>query len=232
MAMKLYDLAGAKDDHRFSPYCWRVRMALAHKSLEVETLPWRFTEKETIAFSGQDKVPVLVDGEKSVHDSWTIAEYLDETYPQKPLFDSQQARGQGMLVKQWVETQVNPIIGRIILVDLFDNIHEMDKSYFKESREKRFGMTLEALCADRPAQIEALNRALVPLRNTLKIQPYIAGEAPNYADYIVFGSLQWARTSAPVEVLPDADDPVRAWRDRLLDMYDGLARDAWLPQAA
>jgi hypothetical protein len=31
MAIKLYDLAGAELDQRFSPYCWRTRMALAHK---------------------------------------------------------------------------------------------------------------------------------------------------------------------------------------------------------
>ena len=46
MAIELYDLAGAEPDRRFSPYCWRTRMALAHKGLEVETIPWRFTEKE------------------------------------------------------------------------------------------------------------------------------------------------------------------------------------------
>jgi hypothetical protein len=38
MAIKLYDLAGAETDRRFSPYCWRARMALAYKGLEVETI--------------------------------------------------------------------------------------------------------------------------------------------------------------------------------------------------
>ncbi|WP_375505338.1 glutathione S-transferase N-terminal domain-containing protein [uncultured Nostoc sp.] len=58
--IRLYDLAGAEDDRRFSPNCWRVRLALLHKGLPFETVPWRFTEKETIAFSGQGKVPVIV----------------------------------------------------------------------------------------------------------------------------------------------------------------------------
>ncbi|MDE1903950.1 MAG: glutathione S-transferase N-terminal domain-containing protein, partial [Alphaproteobacteria bacterium] len=39
--LKLFDLAGADDDRRFSPYCWRVKLALAHKGLPVETVPWR-----------------------------------------------------------------------------------------------------------------------------------------------------------------------------------------------
>jgi hypothetical protein len=42
--MLLYDLAGADAGRRFSPYCWRIRMSLAHKRLPVETRPWRFTE--------------------------------------------------------------------------------------------------------------------------------------------------------------------------------------------
>ena len=71
MTLRLYDLAGADPNRRFSPYCWRVRLALAHKRLPVETIPWRFTEKAEIAPSGSKTVPVLVDG-----DRW-IADFLD-----------------------------------------------------------------------------------------------------------------------------------------------------------
>ena len=38
-AIRMYDLAGADPARRFSPYCWRIRMALAHKNLSVETIP-------------------------------------------------------------------------------------------------------------------------------------------------------------------------------------------------
>ena len=77
----MYDLAGADPDLRFSPYCWRTRFALAHKGLPVETMPWRFTDRDAIAFSGQAKVPVIQDGGKVVSDSWAIAEYLEEQLP-------------------------------------------------------------------------------------------------------------------------------------------------------
>jgi glutathione S-transferase len=46
MTITLYDLAGAEADRRFTPLCWRARMALAHKGLAVETVPWRFTETD------------------------------------------------------------------------------------------------------------------------------------------------------------------------------------------
>src|SRR3546814_19583617 len=55
MTRTLYELVGA-EDRRFSPYCWRIRMALAHKGLHAELEPCRFTEKHKLAFSGQKLV--------------------------------------------------------------------------------------------------------------------------------------------------------------------------------
>src|SRR5580698_8701496 len=84
MTLRMYDLAGAEPDRRFSPYCWRARLALAHKKLPVETIPWRFTDKAEIAPSRQNLVPVLVDGDRWIAESWAIANYLENTYPDSP----------------------------------------------------------------------------------------------------------------------------------------------------
>ena len=54
-------------------------------------------------------------------------------------------------------------------------------------------------------------------------QPFIGGDAPNYADYIVFGPFQWARVVSPFRLLAE-EDPIYAWRERLLDAFDGMAR--------
>ena len=43
MSLTLYELCGA-DDRRFSPYCWRARMAVAHKGFDAEYIPMGFTE--------------------------------------------------------------------------------------------------------------------------------------------------------------------------------------------
>lgn len=54
--MKLFDLSGEEDDRKISPYCWRIRLALAHKGLKFASVPWRAEEKDAIAFSGQGQV--------------------------------------------------------------------------------------------------------------------------------------------------------------------------------
>ncbi len=226
----MYDLAGADPRLRFSPYCWRIRMALAHKGLEAETIPWRFNEKQAIAFSGQERVPVLVDGEKVVADSWQIALYLDVAYPDRPaLFGSADARGTTLFVKRWCESQLHPALVRLIVADIVKILHPDDVAYFRESREKALGARLEDYVADRDTHREALHGVLLPLRLTVKDLDFLGGAQPSYADFIVFGALQWARCASPQNLLP-ADDPVTAWFDRLAGLYDGLGARA--PRAA
>jgi hypothetical protein len=77
MTITLYDLAGAEADRHFSPFCWRARMALAHKGLDVETVPCRFTEKDKLPQPNVGRVPVIVDGDRVVRDSTAIADYLE-----------------------------------------------------------------------------------------------------------------------------------------------------------
>src|SRR6266511_55513 len=170
--MKLYDLVGAEDDLRFSPNCWRIKIALEHKGLVAETVPWRFVEKDVIAFSRQKAVPVLVDGDKSVSDSWEIARYLDNAYSEKPsLFAGSAGEGLALFVKFWCEQTLNRIILRIILPDLFRCLHEKDKAYFRESREARFGTTLEQYALPSQEGVLLLRDAISPMRATLQRQP-------------------------------------------------------------
>ncbi len=226
MAIKLYDLAGAESDRRFSPFCWRTKMALAHKGLEFETIPWRYADKPKIAFAGSERVPVIVDGERPVADSWNIAAYLEDQYPDRPsLFGGSGGRAAARYVNSWADVVLNATLSRLLVLDILNHLEPGDRTYFRESREKRFGMTLEAFAADREGNLAALRNALEPLRATLAAQPFIGGESPLYTDYIVFGSLQWARSIGRTRLL-EPTDPVEGWRARLLDAFGGLARKA------
>ena len=79
--------------------------------------------------------------------------------------------------------------------------------------------------AGRDAAVAGFRKSLDPLRLTLRAQPFLGGEAPTYADYIVFGGFQLARVVSPFKLL-EPDDPVYAWRERMLDAFDGLARNS------
>jgi glutathione S-transferase len=218
-ARKLYDLAGANEGLRFSPYCWRIKLALAHKNLPFETVAWRFTDKDEIAFAGTGKVPVLVDGKTVIHDSQEIAEYLETQYSNEPsLFGDATQRALTRFVKEWAESTLHPAIGRLVVPDIFAALHEKDKAYFRETREKMFGMTIDELKAKRESFAPGFAAALVPLRRTLQVQPFICGPGPGYADHIVFGALQWGRKTSAVPLLEE-DDVISVWMATLLETY-------------
>jgi glutathione S-transferase len=226
MAITLYDLAGAEDDRRFSPYCWRVKMALKHKGLAFETIPWRFTEKDVIAFTGSKTVPVIVDGKRAVYDSWEIALYLDEAYPSRPgLFESAESRALTHFFHHWTVRTLHVPLLRVIVLDLYGQLHEKDKAYFRESREKRFGMPLEQAAAEPKKWLAEVRGVLEPVRPVLVQSQFVAGKGPGFADYILFGAFQWARSVSPLRLL-EPDDPVYAWRERMLDLWDGYGRQA------
>ena len=224
MAIVLYDLAGAEADRRFSPFCWRIRMALAHKGFEVATIPWRFTEKDKLPQPNAGRVPVIVDDGKVAHDSSTIAAYLEANYADRPsLYGGEAGRALTTFVQNWTETVVQPALVGLVVLDIWRHVAPSDRDYFRRSREERFGRSLEEVVKDRDARLPAFRESLAPVRRTVERQQFLCGAAPAYADYIVFGAFQWARAISDFELLA-ADDPVAAWRARLLDAFDGLAR--------
>ena len=225
MSITLYDLQGT-DDRRFSPYCWRIRLALAHKGLEFDTVPVRFCDKELIAFSGQTRVPVLVDGDTTVSDSWDIACHLEDTYGDRPsLFGGAIGRGTARFVNSWSDRVLNPVLLKMILMDVFHNLEPVDHEYFRASREGRFGARLEEVQEGREDRLPAFRASLAPVRAVVEVQPFLSGETPAYADFIVFSVFQWARCMSEFPLLA-ADDPLCGWRSRMLELFGGMAREA------
>jgi glutathione S-transferase len=224
MAIKMYDLCGADAAHRFSPYCWRTRMALAHKGLDVETVPWRFTETDRLTFSGSKTVPVIVDGDTIVRDSWDIADYLEETYGDRPsLYGAAIGRAEARFISHWTEGALHPLMIKMAALDIHDLLGPVDQAYFRTDREAKFGASLEAFTDGRDGHLPALRAALAPFRRALKDADYLCGATPAYGDYVVFGAFQWCRVTTTLALL-ESDDPVHAWQERMLDLFDGLGR--------
>ncbi len=226
MPIILYDLAGRDPALRFSPRCWRTRFALAHKGLPVETIPWRFHEAEKLPKPSLGRVPVICDGEQVVHDSWNIAEYLEDAYPDRPsLFAGSGGRAHARFVNEWAETVLAPNILPMIVLDLFQSVDSGDQAYFRETREVRLGKTLEAAQAGREQRLPAFHAMLSPLRATLSVQPWLGGMAPSYADHIAAAAFMWPSCVSRFSLIP-SDGPILDWWQRVQLLYGGLAGNA------
>ncbi len=222
--MKLYTLCGESRDIRFSPHAWKAVMALHHKGLAFEEAPTPFTAIPKLENGFSPTVPLLKDGERLVRDSFDIAVYLDEAYPDRPsLFGGAAGRALSRTIEGYSQFVIHPALTRIMLTEIHDCLAPEDQAYFRASRESRLGKSLEAVVAEREREIAAFPAKLDPMRHALKHQAWLGGETPLFADYIVFGALQWARVVSPVSLLQN-DDPVADWFQRCLDLHDGAGR--------
>jgi len=225
MAIVFYDLAG-QDQRNFSPFCWRTRMALAHKGLDYEHRGVAFTAIKNVGGPDYRTVPIIEDDGQLVGDSNAIAEHLEAQYPDRPsLFGGAAGRGLCNFVHGWTNSVVHAGVAPLVLMDIYAHVRTEDKDYIRASREKIFGRPLEEIQAGREDRVEAFRAVLTPLRLTVRRQAFLGGETPNYADYIVFGAFQWARTISDFRILAE-DDPVFAWFLHVGDLFDGLGRKA------
>ncbi|MDW9373400.1 glutathione S-transferase family protein [Sinorhizobium meliloti] len=224
MTRKLYALSGADTSRPFSPHVWKTKLSLAHKGLAFDIAPVGFTEIPRLEQGATKIVPLLRDGEKLVSDSFDIALYLEEAYPDRPpLFSGEGGKAMARFVEGWSQTTLHPAIGRIAIMDIHDSLDPIDRAYFRASREERFGRPLEAVAEAGRGDLETFSAKLEPIRHMLKFQPFLGGDRPLFADYIVFGALQWARIVSPHRLLA-AGDVVTDWFERCLDLHDGLGR--------
>jgi len=219
----LWELGGA-NDRRYSLFSWRTRMALAHKALEFEARPVRMSDKAAIAFSGGKTVPVIRDGEDVVRDSWKIAEHLESRYPQQPLFGGDIGRGVSHAFNTWVDRALVGAMLQVLAPEIHERVDAADREHFRAMAERATRSTLEELRSGREEALQRLGRGLEPMQALLKRQAYVCGGQPAYADYVLFSIFQWARVMSPRELLAP-EDPLSAWRERVLDLFGGFARN-------
>jgi len=221
--IQLWELKG-RDGRRYSAYSWRTKMALKHKGLAWESHPVLMSDKETIAFSGGKTVPIIKDGDTVVRDSWKIAEYLEDKYPDRAsLFGGAIGRGVTQTFNTWADRVLIAAMMPVVVCDLYQRVDPGDDAYFRKQFEGYLKSTLEEARGKRAEFESRLARQLEPMQAALKRQPFVCGAAPAYGDYILFSVLQWARVASPQDIFNNSD-PLYVWRERMLDLYDGFAR--------
>lgn len=211
--IELYDLVGA-NDLRFSPFCARTKAVLRHKNIAYSTTTVRFTEKPKIAFSGQDRVPVIKKDDGSVvFDSWTIACDLEEQQPEPKIFPGLGQKEACRFFNLYVDNTIHPALMPVILREVFEKIEPGDRDYFRQSREARFGATLEDIFAKQEASRPQFQTALADLNAAIAGQDYFFGVF-SYADICLFGTLTWV-TRVSDEPLFDNTSGLQAWWERM-----------------
>src|SRR6185437_1870597 len=164
MALIFHERVGL-DGRRISPFSWRIRYALAHKELQPTVVPTRFADAARILkLSGQRFVPIIEHNEIVVHDSWAIACYLEDRFPESPtLFGCAIGRGSARMVNAWSDSVLARAMRPLVYADFMRCIDPDDRAYFRSSREAQLGMTLEKYSANPTASLASLFDVCAPL---------------------------------------------------------------------
>ncbi|KAJ3095874.1 hypothetical protein HDU97_006448 [Phlyctochytrium planicorne] len=260
MPIKLFELVADVDtsDNGFynTPNTWKVRLALLRKKISFETVPVTILDVSstlTTRFRAQKNDPnvratapgiELEDG-TLLFDSYTIASYLEETYPDAPsVFD----HGTGKEVKARGTLALGKRVARVIDTGLGNSDPQWAvwydmilphmyapykpgpvRDYFTlDSRHGGPGGFQRAL--ERPQKEDLVGRskkAIGPLVTLLKEQgDFLQGsKEPGFADFVIFGRYAMVRNNDVAlakEVFEGVDPVIGAWVGRMLDAFPEL----------
>ena len=207
--IELYDLKG-KDDIRFSPPCWTVKLCMWHKQIQFKTTPVGFSEKYKIKFSHQSLVPVIKYKNDVVFDSWNIICWLDKNFSQKKLLKNDQIKSFAHFLYFWVQRQLQPIIFQIIGNEIKNILEGDDLDFFIKSREQRIGKPLSSLLENRDKSIDQFNKILIPIKKVLEKQSFLTGKAIGLPDFIMFGPFIWVEKCTDYKVF-QSDEKLYFW---------------------
>lgn len=232
--IKLYDLVLASGV-TLSPFVWRTKLALLHKGFEIEDIETSYMGIRRMLDGAYTRLPVIDDDGLIIKDSWEIADYLDKTYPDRPmLYRSQAEKNFGKFLDGWMwRTIVHPWFTCFTLDQLL-LVHEEDKAYVLDAHQNRIfgGKPLEEVVAGKEQRLEEARPLLQPLRDILAGSKWLAGDEPNQIDYLALSLFLWCSSLASAPPL-SKDDPLMDWLDRGLDLFGGIGRDPRLrPLAA
>jgi glutathione S-transferase len=154
------------------PYCARVRIALAEKGLEYETVVIDLDDRPAWIYEKNPlgRVPVLEEDAFVLAESAVIDEYLEDRYPEPAL---------------WPADPGDRALGRM-LVHRFD---ELSRPYYALRR------------ADEGAA-ERFDAALAELDGVLEAQPFLSGREFGLADIAYIPWILRARDRMEVELTP------------------------------
>jgi glutathione S-transferase len=212
----LYELCGAEPDRLFSPYAWRVRLTLGFKGLDFENRPTPFTQIPKALDGIHKTVPVLIDGKTTISESFAICAHLEAAYPDTPsIFGGDGGKENAALIDNLIVTGLYPTISRMIILDIHNHLAPEDAAYFRQSREKRFGMSLEDVQRGRDKERQKFATFLKPYRRRLTETPFLGGERLLYADIALAASFCWAKATSSYDTM-NGDGLLQDWFDRVL----------------
>jgi glutathione S-transferase len=193
-----------------SHYCEKIRLILDYKGLpyrKVEVTPG-VGQLDVYRLSGQRQVPVLKDGAEVIADSTSIAVYLDQKYPDRPILPTDpQQRALCLLMEEWADESIG-LNGRKVMLGAFSQNPDFRSAALPSNTPSFLKTLVEAVPREaldflgsgagfgsdavRSAR-RAMEQNLDALTTLLTDRPYLITDHPTLADLAVAGLTMYVK---------------------------------------
>jgi glutathione S-transferase len=149
-----------------SPFVWMIKFAPRHKGIAYESVPVGFfgirhIGRGLVEPGTLKTLPMVEYAGRSVFESWVIAEWLDETFPDHPRLFSSRPELAMVNFDKWFGTAVLPPMFRSCVYQIFEHVRPEEQDYFRTTRERMFGSVLEMVAADWENYLARIREALL-----------------------------------------------------------------------
>ncbi|KAF8878315.1 hypothetical protein BD779DRAFT_1613059 [Infundibulicybe gibba] len=209
-----YDIPSMMPGNAWSPNPWKTRFSLNYKGLAYKTEWVEYPDIEPLCkklgaaptetkATGEPHytLPVIFDPrtKRAISDSAVIAEYLDEQYPETPkLFPEGTHALQYAFMDAYEQTL--DALWAFAFPQTCARLRPGSEPYFRRTREKRFGMKMEALVptgAARTEKLAQLEEGFGKYLGWIARNPgggvFMTGDTPVFVDFMVAGYLVWIK---------------------------------------
>ncbi|KAJ3561972.1 hypothetical protein NP233_g9862 [Leucocoprinus birnbaumii] len=227
-----YDLATKPGIKTSSPNPWKTRYVLNYKKLPYKTVYLEFMDIEpefkkvgipasTTKLNGTPHYtcPSIFDhsNNTAVTDSYKIAEYLDEAYPDTPRVIPKGSEALQAAFYDQLMPLVMPVFP-ILMSSVTGMLSPVNAEYFIRARSEQFGASMFEFPPDgeaRVAQWKKVEAAIDTLNGWLSKSngPYFMGETVSFADFVVASLFQALRIILSFNNKLDEWENMMAWNN-------------------
>ncbi|KAF5341608.1 hypothetical protein D9758_014085 [Tetrapyrgos nigripes] len=207
-----YDFPSKKDGvEGWNPFPVRIRLALKYKGIPFKTVWVEYPDVElTLKAAGIPPttqwpdgkpwytLPAIVDPSTGVAlaDSFAIAEYLDKTYPDKPLLMPSHTKALQTAFNEAVLAHVRPIFP-FVLIKFCGLVHPVSEEYFRRTRIVLFGKSVDEMVPqgeNAKEEWKKLEEGFGKIAGWMKKEDeFVMGDTVSFADFVIGGWLILSR---------------------------------------